>query len=89
VAQTSEGQEAIQRPDISKDPGSLFCIKKHTTRLAGLTERRQYYWVLVLRLDLELGDAKMLGYMRSHLRENANKNGGYARELCVHSPCSS
>jgi len=33
VAQTSEDQAAIQRPDVAKDPGSVFGIKKHTARL--------------------------------------------------------
>ena len=30
VARTFEDQEVIQRPDINKDPGSAFSIKKHT-----------------------------------------------------------
>ena len=30
MVQTSEDQEAIQRPDIAKGPGFVFGIKKHT-----------------------------------------------------------
>ena len=32
MAQTSEDQDAIQRPDITKDPEFVFGIKKHTAR---------------------------------------------------------
>ena len=30
MAQTSEDQGAIQRPDVAKDPGFVFVSKKHT-----------------------------------------------------------